>query len=64
MFALHHVVPSSLAQKMVTFVLVTVTTTILARGMSMRPLMKRYAQRVVGRHWTVRCAKHSAPDSD
>jgi hypothetical protein len=50
MFALHHGVSGSLSQEMATFVLVTVTTTILARGMSMRLLMKRYAQRVVGRH--------------
>jgi NhaP-type Na+/H+ or K+/H+ antiporter len=50
MFALHHGVSGPLAQEMVTFVLVTVTTSILAHGMSMRPLMKRYAQRVAGRH--------------
>lgn len=50
MFALHHGVSGPLAQEMVSFVLVTVTTSILAHGMSMRPLMKRYARRVASPH--------------
>lgn len=44
MFALRHGVSGRLAQEMTTFVLATVATSIVAHGISMRPLMRRYAR--------------------
>jgi NhaP-type Na+/H+ or K+/H+ antiporter len=44
MFALHHGVAGPFAQELVTLTLVAVTASIVAHGVSVRPLMKWYAR--------------------
>lgn len=45
MYALHHGVSGLLAQQLITLTLVTVAVSILAHGISVHPLMMRYARR-------------------
>jgi NhaP-type Na+/H+ or K+/H+ antiporter len=47
MFVLHRGISGPLAQELVTLTLVTVATSILAHGVSVRPLMKWYAKRKI-----------------
>ena len=47
MFAIHHGVTGPVAQELISITLVTVAVSIVVHGMSLRPLMKWYAQRNV-----------------